>query len=182
MPDSSYTTRAIQTAVRDWISVEGWNHPFAVTLTMKQRTMAHYGSLPVSIQLGRDAAVQNMRHFLNVLGKKVYGSAAQRHGKRLRTFSVLEGGTDHRCVKPHQSQRRFPAPPVRGRLRSRRRWMFPHERPLGEHKDQIWSECSSSGAIPFWDSPHIARNGVVSPACGQRPSYSKGVTVLLTRD
>ena len=37
-----------------------------------------------------------MRHFINVLNKKIYGSSAQRYRKRLSILPVIEGGRDIR--------------------------------------------------------------------------------------
>jgi len=78
----------IQTAIRQWVSVEQWRQPFAVTLTLKQVRWID-GSVQVS--LTPEIASRNVRHFLNVLNKQVYGSASQRHGKRLRSLVAFEG-------------------------------------------------------------------------------------------
>lgn len=45
----------------------------------------------MSVPITTDSAAQNFRHFTNVLNQRVYGSAAQRHGKRLPVIPVLEG-------------------------------------------------------------------------------------------
>lgn len=76
-------TRSIQKSVRQWIDIDGWNHPFAVTLTLKQRIGGDGGVSAASENLTPEIASRNLRHWLNVMNKQVYGSAAQRHGKQL---------------------------------------------------------------------------------------------------
>lgn len=56
-----------------------WNRPHAWTFTFKY---------PQSTQ----SAKRKMRHFLNVLNKKVYGNASQRFSKKIRCIPILEGG------------------------------------------------------------------------------------------
>lgn len=87
---------SIQKSVRHWIDIDGWNHPFAVTLTLKQRIGGDGGVSCVTERLTPEIASRNLKHFLNVMNKQVYGSAAQRHGKCLPVFSVLEGGMGKR--------------------------------------------------------------------------------------
>lgn len=50
----------------------------------------------VSVSLTPELAVQNFRHFMNLLNKRMYGNAARRHGKRLPVFPVHEGGGSKR--------------------------------------------------------------------------------------
>ena len=54
-----------------------WNRPHAWTFTFK---------FPQSVQ----SAKQKMRHFLNVLNKKIYGNASQRFNKRIKCIPILE--------------------------------------------------------------------------------------------
>lgn len=86
----------IQSTLRQWVDIEAWQFPFALTLTLKQRIGGDGGISAPATSLTRDIASQNLKHFLNVLNKQVYGGAAQRHGKRLPVFSVLEGGNGKR--------------------------------------------------------------------------------------
>ena len=88
--------RALQTSIRRWIGNEQWNRPFAVTLTMKQGQMMHDGDRQLYVALTPEIASQNLRHFLNVLNRKVFGSASKRHGKRVNSVAVLEGGNGKR--------------------------------------------------------------------------------------
>ena len=69
--------------------ISPWNDPFAVTLTARRvtRTCADSGTRHF---VGREQYAQNLRHFLNVLNKRVYGNAAQRGMKRLRVIPVFE--------------------------------------------------------------------------------------------
>lgn len=94
MPHS--LAHSIQKSVRQWIDIDGWNHPFAVTLTLKQRIGRDGGVSAASESLTPEIASRNLRHWLNVMNKQVYGSAAQRHGIQLPVLPVLEGGTGKR--------------------------------------------------------------------------------------
>jgi hypothetical protein len=87
---------SIQQSVRQWIDIDGWNHPFAVTLTLKQRIGGDGGISSAAESLTPEIASRNLRHWLNVMNKQVYGSAAQRHGKCLPVLPVLEGGRGKR--------------------------------------------------------------------------------------
>lgn len=93
---STYCAYSIQKSVREWVQLESWSHPFAVTLTLKQRIGGDGGVSSVSQNLTPEIASQNLRHFLNTLNKQIYGSAAQRFGKRIWVVPVLEGGRGKR--------------------------------------------------------------------------------------
>lgn len=90
------TDLKIQKSVRDWIDLGDWHCPFAVTLTLKQRLGGDGGVSLMAQNLTPEIASQNLRHFLNLMNKQVYGSAARRHGKQLPVFPVQEGGKDKR--------------------------------------------------------------------------------------
>jgi hypothetical protein len=85
-----------QQAFRDFIHIHGWNAPFAVTLTMKQgvKVETTYGSQIT--RLTNELASQNLRHFLNLLNKRVYGNAHVRFGSSVRVIPILESGRDKR--------------------------------------------------------------------------------------
>lgn len=86
----------IQSTLREWLSIDDWNHAFALTLTLKQRIGGDGGISTAATSLTPEVASRNLRHFLNVMNKQVYGTSSQRHGKRLPVFSVLEGGNGKR--------------------------------------------------------------------------------------
>ncbi len=89
-------TSFIQKNIRQWVDLDRWLQPFAATLTLKQR-ISIYGDLhSSSVSLTPDLASQNLKHFLNVLNKRVYGASAQRHGKNISVLSVIEGGNSKR--------------------------------------------------------------------------------------
>ena len=96
MSHSLHQAKIIQKSLRDWIDISQWRNLFAVTLTMKEVIVADDGYRSFFVRLDRYAAVQNMRHFLNVLNEKVFKSAFRRFGKQLTVIPVLEGGRDHR--------------------------------------------------------------------------------------
>ncbi|MEM8576735.1 MAG: hypothetical protein AAGF60_02690 [Pseudomonadota bacterium] len=58
-------------------------NPVNVTLTFKLRAEGQW--------LTRDAAEQNIKHFRNLLNRRLFGNACKRHGRQLRTLIVHEG-------------------------------------------------------------------------------------------
>lgn len=65
-----------------------FQHPAAVTLTMKKRVGGRNADSVV--------ASENFRHFMNRLNHKVLGTAAKLHGRRLKTVAVIESNADGR--------------------------------------------------------------------------------------
>lgn len=78
----------IRLNIHEWISRSKWTKPFAVTLTFKQYLRMVEGGVQ---SLSQSAASRNVRHFLNIIDKQVYGSAAERYGKRVMRLAVAEG-------------------------------------------------------------------------------------------
>lgn len=96
-----------QQAFRKFADLSRFANPIAVTLTFKQGIKV--GS---SFQwLTPDLAAQNYRHFMNLLNFKVYGKRFKRHGVRLQTIPVLEGGgltrLHYHCVIDRPDQIEF---------------------------------------------------------------------------
>ena len=83
---------SLQKSLREWIEIDHWNYPFGITLTLKQRIDVDGEVYRSSVPLTLDMGSQNLRHFLNVLNKQIYGSSFTRYGKRLFVIPVLEGG------------------------------------------------------------------------------------------
>jgi len=83
---------ALQSSLRNWVSLDDWHAPFAVTLTFRQCMTVPNGTSSTKHWLTETSAVQNFRHFLNKLNRCVYGKAAIRHGKGVGCLPVLEGG------------------------------------------------------------------------------------------
>lgn len=84
---------AIQSSVRDFLSIDDWNSPFAVTLTMKQRLMGELNGNPSFTKLDRYEASKNLKHFLNKLNRRLFKNSHARFGKRVRVIPILEGGS-----------------------------------------------------------------------------------------
>lgn len=91
-----------------FVDLNRFTHPAAVTLTMKKRV----GGQPNDII----TASRNVGHFLNRLNHGLLGSAAKKHGRRLRLFGVLECSADDRLHwhgtidrPPHKSFTEFKA-------------------------------------------------------------------------
>ncbi len=83
---------SLQNSIRQWIDIDHWNHPFGVTLTLKQLVWIDNDRGRHGVTLTPEDGSRNLRHFLNVLNKQVYGSSSRRFGKQLPVISVLEGG------------------------------------------------------------------------------------------
>lgn len=74
--------------IKKWILENNWVRPFGVTLTFKQFQKSDNGGVHF---LTPAAASRNVRHFLNIVDKQVYGSAAERYGKRILRLAIVEG-------------------------------------------------------------------------------------------
>ena len=85
-----------QQAFRDFIHINGWNAPFAVTLTMKQGMMVEDRYGKSIVRLTPAVASQNLKHFLNLLNKRVNGKAHSRFNVRIPVIPMLEGGSGSR--------------------------------------------------------------------------------------
>ena len=72
-------------ALQQFFDLSKWNCPCAVTLTMKLAIPASQGLVHITEAL----ASQNLRHFLNVLNKRIYGNKVNR-GQRLFVIAVSE--------------------------------------------------------------------------------------------
>jgi hypothetical protein len=86
---ASIEADAIESAKSNLFDTSSWREFCDVTLTLKQGHRADSGSW---IKVDHYQCGQAFRHFMNLLNKKVYGSACRRHGKRLRVLPVLEKG------------------------------------------------------------------------------------------
>lgn len=76
-----------QQAFREFADLSRFANPIAVTLTMKQGI-----KIGSSFQwLSREFAIQNYRHFMNLLNVEVFGKRFKRHGVRIQTIPILEG-------------------------------------------------------------------------------------------
>jgi hypothetical protein len=85
-----------QSTFRKFANIDEWNHPLAITLTMRQAVTIHDDHRVVTDHLTPEKASQNLRHFLNLINRRVFGKAAIRFGKQLRVIPVLEGGNGKR--------------------------------------------------------------------------------------
>ena len=85
--ESSARKKAIRNAIHSVFDISKFRSPHAVTLTMKQ---ARYIGGLCYIKLTETEASQNLRHFLNVVNRKVFGSGGVRKGERLNCYPVLE--------------------------------------------------------------------------------------------
>ena len=87
-------------------SLNNWNKPIAVTLSMRQSrtipiTLEQWEGLgnksghfcgAVRESLDHEKCSQNLRHFMNVINTKAYGTVFKCYGKRLPFIAVIEGG------------------------------------------------------------------------------------------
>ncbi len=88
--------RSYRDQLIEWIGLDDWRSPFAVTFSLRQCVSVSNGAISVSQWLTDTVASQNMRHFLNKLDRSVFGKAASRFGKQVGCIPVLEGGCDKR--------------------------------------------------------------------------------------
>lgn len=82
----------LQHAIRSFCDISSWNNPLAVTLSLRQVIWSN-GS---SIDLTPERCSRNIRHFLNILNRLVYGNAAKRFGKAVAIIPVIEHDETHR--------------------------------------------------------------------------------------
>ena len=80
-------------AIREMFDLSKFEHPMAVTLTLKPGIFIERGY----IHLTQEAASKDLRHFLNVLSRKILKQSQFRKGKRLPCFPVYES----KNVSPH---------------------------------------------------------------------------------
>ena len=83
-------------SVRDWLYRHDHQNWLGLTLTLKQ--------MVDGVRLDEIISSQNLRHFLNLLNKSIFGNRFKRFGKRIETVPVLEKSeTDrfhfHICIK-----------------------------------------------------------------------------------
>lgn len=88
-----YNVISLRDEIRTFVDEQSFKNPMAVTLTMR-RVLARNG---VRYWIDGQQCKQNLRHFLNVISRRLFRGDARR-GKRLRCFSVLEYSE---TVRPH---------------------------------------------------------------------------------
>ncbi len=91
---------ALQSSFRAFARIDHWAAPHAVSLTMRQGDMPQTEKGSTFVSLTPEAASRNYRHFLSLLSSRVLGQAAKRHGRRVNSFSVIEGG-EHKRLHIH---------------------------------------------------------------------------------
>lgn len=80
-----HTNKKLRAGVIDFCSILAWTNPTAATLTLKE------GRTTNGIFIKPDPIIysKNMRHFLNVLNKKIFRNRARR--TRIKCIPILEG-------------------------------------------------------------------------------------------
>lgn len=86
----------IRKAFRDWVDIDRWQAPCAVTLTLRQAIFTDGDNGRCRLSVTPVAASQNFRHFMNRLNRSAFGKAAQRYGKGLAVVPIMEGTQDKR--------------------------------------------------------------------------------------
>ncbi len=79
---------APKSAIKPFLNNVEFQNMVAVTLSLKQNIYSE--------QLDTIIAQKNLRHFLNLLNKKIYGNAFKRYGKRIEVIAVLETSVSDR--------------------------------------------------------------------------------------
>lgn len=97
-----------KTAVRSWLTGLRQEFQFAVTLTIKQS---------ITVKTERGVHVRKLkradcdaiaRRFTQKLNRQAFGKAAERHGKQLRYFAVVEGERTGKNLHLHMAVGNFP--------------------------------------------------------------------------
>ncbi len=86
----------IRNEFRQWVDIDRWRAPYAITLTLKQAIWFEGESGKIRRSITNEDASQNFRHFMNRLNRSAFGKAAQRFGKGLAVVPILEGTQDKR--------------------------------------------------------------------------------------
>ncbi len=79
-----------QQAVNEWVDISKFNHPHAVTLTLKKSVSGMYLNKPVRVAISKGAASENFRRFLDILNGKVFRKYGKRYNKRIKVFAAME--------------------------------------------------------------------------------------------
>lgn len=87
---------AIRSSLRNWVSLDDWHAPFAVTLTLRHCVTVPNGTMKTRVWLTEAIAIQNLRHFLNKLNRSMFGKGATRYNKKVSCLPILEGGGSKR--------------------------------------------------------------------------------------
>jgi hypothetical protein len=82
----------LQQSVRSFCDITLWNNAIAVTLSLRQVIWSN----GLSIDLTPERCSRNVRHFLNVLNRLVYGNATKRFGQAVSILPVIEHDETHR--------------------------------------------------------------------------------------
>ena len=77
-------TLRYQSAFRDFATIDHWNAPHAVTLTMKQAVPVANGQNALMAFIDPAKASQNLGHFHAVLSRSILGKPADRFGQRCK--------------------------------------------------------------------------------------------------
>jgi len=75
----------------NWFVSTPVHNPYAVTLTLKQRTEVNTFKGRFGSSIDREKVSTNLRYFMNRLNQSVYGKGFLRYGKRLSVIPVVEG-------------------------------------------------------------------------------------------
>ncbi len=82
---NKHDQRRLQSAIAEFVNEQDFGASCSVTLTLRRAKLTPAGLIYIS----REDCIQNLRHFLNVLNRRLHGNSVRR-GVRLNCFSVLE--------------------------------------------------------------------------------------------
>lgn len=97
-PDEITHVKTIRESLISYFESVKFNNPIAVTLTLKRVSLSDYNGTRYHSYLDDVKTTQNIRHFLNRLNQRVFGSRFRRFGKRLKVIPVIEGDIK---TRPH---------------------------------------------------------------------------------
>ena len=84
--------KLIQKTVREWLDIKEWSDPHAITFTIKQSLSVMSSKKIIRVKLDKCEVANNIRHFINVLSRSLYGNMGKRFGKKLKVIPIIEGG------------------------------------------------------------------------------------------
>ena len=109
---------------------------FGITLTLKQQIKNQ--------RLDKISSSQNLKHFLNVLNKQVFGNSVQRFNRRLKVIPVLETSKTNRLHYHLTLENPFPNDPNRFKHLIESSWKktkFGYDHvDINENIDQGWND------------------------------------------
>ena len=99
-------------ALRSWLIGRKMEFQFAVTLTIKQSFLVKTENGSYMRRLKREDCDVIAKRFTQKLNREVFGKAAERHGKALKYFAMVEGVRNGKNLHLHMAVGNYPHMPM----------------------------------------------------------------------